>query len=114
MSNFTIAASILVSSVSAFADGATYEYPQAVVSTVTRAQVLADLKAAQAQGALMYGERSYVAPTTGSAVSRDEVRAELAAARAKGELPHREWVFVAEAQPHRTPSLAGGPVQVTR
>src|SRR5688572_18007203 len=72
---------------SAFAQEATYELPQAAASSVSRADVLAELKQARADGTLQLtefdrnqGER-FVAQR-----SRDEVRAETLAAIRSGEL----------------------------
>lgn len=96
-----IAAATFAVSLSAFADGATYEYPQPTNSSLPRAEVRADLDAARAMGALASGEQSYVAPITGRSLTRDEVRAELAAAQANNELASGEMTFVAESHPRR-------------
>ncbi len=101
MKNFIIAATLIVASFSALADGATYKYPQAVTSTMSRAEVRAELIAARARGELRGGEQSYVAAPTGRALSRQEVLAELAAARANNELIQGERDFVAETHPRR-------------
>jgi hypothetical protein len=96
-----VAAATLVVSLSALAEGATYEYPREFNSGLTRAEVRADLDAAQAMGMLVSGEQSYVAPATGRSLSRNEVRAELAAALANNELSSGETVFVAESHIRR-------------
>lgn len=99
---------------SAFAEGATYEYPQHISSNLTRAEVRADLDAARAMGALVSGERSYVAPAIGRSLSRSEVRAELAAAQANNELSSGELTFVAEthAPRHRATISQAAPAGV--
>lgn len=99
---FVALAATLAASFSAFADGATYEYPQPMTSALTRAEVRADLEAARAKGMLASGEQSYVAPMGGRPLSRVEVRAELAAAQANNELSSGEVVFVAESHARRS------------
>jgi Domain of unknown function (DUF4148) len=60
----------------AFADDITPE-PAATPSTLTRAEVLADLAKARAAGELVNGEQTVVAKVPAATVrSRDEVRAE--------------------------------------
>ena len=98
---FVAIAATLAASFSAFADGATYEYPQPMTTTLTRAEVRADLEAARAIGMLASGEQSYVAPMSGRPLSRVEVRAELAAAQANNELSSGETAFVAESHERR-------------
>ena len=99
---FAIAASTLVTSLSALADGATYSYPQVMTANTSRAEVRADLHEAMAIGALKSGELSYVAPVTGRPVTRNDVRAELAAALANHELVSGEFTFVAESNVRRS------------
>ena len=101
MKNFTIAATLIVATFSALADGTTYEYPQPITSNISRAEVQAQTAAAAARGELVGGEFSYVAPATGRALSRQEVRTELAAARANNELGNGELNFVAETHARR-------------
>ena len=55
----TVAA--VVMSLSAFAQGATYEYPQYMTCNLTRVEVRTDLDAAQAMGTLASGETTVVA-----------------------------------------------------
>jgi hypothetical protein len=70
----------------ALAQEATYEYPQASTSTVTRAQVLAELQQARADGTLHITEGQTHKPASFVAQrSRAEVRAEAKAAAASGE-----------------------------
>lgn len=104
---FVAIAATLAASFSAFADGATYEYPQPMTSTLTRADVRADLDAARAMGMLASGEQSYVAPTGGRQLSRVAVRAELAAAQANDELSSGEMVFVGESHTRRSGASFG-------
>jgi Domain of unknown function (DUF4148) len=71
----------------AFAQEATYDYPQAATSQKSRAEVVAELRQAQAEGTLHIGEASYRAPERIiSTVTRAEVRAQTLAAIASGEL----------------------------
>ena len=90
-----VAAAAFATSFGAFAEGSTYAYAQPVVSHVSRADVLADLNAARATGALVNGELSYVAPATGAALTRADVRTELAAAMDNHEIARGELSFVA-------------------
>lgn len=93
-SRFAIVAAIAMSAVAAqaagldFADG---HYPpqEQSHSTLTRAQVLAELKAAQASGEFRAIEEGYhfsQAPGTQSTVSREQVRQEAVAANQAGQL----------------------------
>ena len=68
---------------------ATYQKPQASFSTVTRAQVQAELRQAQARGEVIVGDAatSYKAPDQGvSTKTRAEVRNEVLKAQAEGTL----------------------------
>jgi Domain of unknown function (DUF4148) len=70
----------------ALAQEATYEYPQATTSSLTRAQVLAELQQARADGSLHITEGQTHKPAVFVAQrSRDAVRAEARAAAASGE-----------------------------
>ncbi len=74
----------------AFAQEATYEYPQAVTVGVSRAAVLADLARARAEGTLQVSEANWPAlPAIVSQKSRDQARGEAIAAAASGELQAR-------------------------
>ncbi|MBI5721826.1 MAG: DUF4148 domain-containing protein [Burkholderiales bacterium] len=74
----------------AFAQEATYEYPQATTSSVTRAAVLADLAQARADGTLQVSEANWpVLPVFVSQKSRAQVRGEAIVAAASGELQAR-------------------------
>lgn len=97
MKALLIAAAIATTSLSALAEGATYDYPQPAISNISRAEVVNELKLAAASGALVAGERSYVAPETGPALSRAEVRAALDLARRNHELSYGEFSFNADA-----------------
>jgi Domain of unknown function (DUF4148) len=70
----------------AHADGAEYQLPQPNTSTVTRAQVLAELAEARAQGLLPIGEADVPRVAFTSQRTRAEVRAETLQAIASGEL----------------------------
>ena len=69
---------------------ATYELPQPSTSTVTRAEVRADLAAARAAGQLSLGERSYIAAPTGMAKTRAQVLAEALEATRIGAVEQGE------------------------
>lgn len=80
------AALALVASTSAFAGEATYEYPQATVSKLTRAEVTAQVLQARAAGVKVDVEGVDRPETSFASVrSRDDVRAETRAATARGE-----------------------------
>lgn len=98
MKNLAIACAIVAASSTAFADGATYDYPQPITSSVTRAEVLAE-STAKARGEVVEGELYFVVPLQGVPAMRSTVLAELAAARANNELVSGELTFVAEAHP---------------
>lgn len=94
MNKFFFAAALVVTSFSALADGAKYEYPQSITSGVTRAEVRTELARAAANGELVAGERSYVAPATGAPLSRAQVQAELGVALRNDQLASGEFGFV--------------------
>ena len=76
-----------VASGAAMAQEATYELPQASTSTVTRAQVIAELQQARADGSLRVTEGStHKSAPFVSQRSRADVQAETRAAAASGEL----------------------------
>jgi len=73
------------------ADGAAMaeaQYPAETrfVSTKTRADVVAELQQARANGQLLVSDRDQNVKVVASTKSREEVRAELAQARANGEI----------------------------
>jgi Domain of unknown function (DUF4148) len=73
----------------ALAQEATYEYPQVSTSTVTRAQVIAELQQARLDGSYGVTERDTYKPAVFIAQrSRADVRAEAMAAAATGEQNH--------------------------
>jgi hypothetical protein len=81
LATFAVAAS----AGTAFAQEATPDNWNDVVSTKTRAQVLAELKQARADGSIKAGSAGYLNPIV-SQKSRDEVRGEVLAAARSGEL----------------------------
>lgn len=90
MKTSTLIAAIAVSFAAAgtaFAQEATYELPQPVSSSLSRAQVQAELAQARTAGNLLVTEADYQlhAPFE-SQLSRAEVRAETLAAIANGEV----------------------------
>lgn len=106
----SLAVVLAVASTAALADGeASYEYPQPVSSTVSRADVLAAAIAARQAGLIAQGEQSVVAEvTTGaSRVSRAQVVAELAEARRLGVLDQGEHTAVPTAQQLEQIRIAG-------
>jgi hypothetical protein len=74
----------------AFAQEATYEYPQAVTVGLSRAAVLADLAQARADGTLQVSEVQWPAlPAFVAQKTRAQARGEAIAAAANGELQAR-------------------------
>lgn len=108
-----LAALVLGAGGSAFAGEATYEYPQAVTSSVSRAAVLADLAQARSEGTLQVSEVNWpAAPAFVAQKSRPQVRDEAIAAAASGELLART------GEPHsfdgRAPAGKRGIVELIR
>lgn len=91
MNRTTLAAILLASTFAAHAEGPIENFAPAGPSTVTRAEVIAELHRTLAAGAVVTGDRSYEAKATGRALTRAEVRDELRAAKAAG------WVNAGEA-----------------
>lgn len=89
------AASALVLALPASAQEATYEYPSAYTSTVTRAEVRADAIEARKAGLIANGERSVVVPEFGVPTTRAQVVAELREARRLGLVANGEQLAVA-------------------
>lgn len=87
----TLASILIASSFAAHAEGPIESFASTGPSTLTRAEVIAELHRAIAAGEIAHGERSYEARPSGRALSRAEVRAELRLARAQG------WVNAGEA-----------------
>lgn len=101
-----VAAAILSITGAAFAQGeATYEYPQAVNSAKSRAEVVADLQQARAAGQIVSGEANVLPQATFVAQkSRAEVRS-LAAADTQALPAHFEAIsFDGRALTPRTAS----------
>lgn len=96
MNKILIAAALVSGSMSVLADGATYEYPQPFVSSVTRAEVVAQTATAAARGEIVSGELSYEGPPVGPAATRAEVRLALDLARQNHELASGEMNYVAK------------------
>lgn len=95
----------------AFAQEATYEYPQAVTVGASRAAVLAELAQARSEGTLQVGEANWpAAPAFMAQKSRAQVRAEAVAALASGDL------LALHGEPHsfdgRAPAGKRGSVEV--
>lgn len=91
---FAVLAALTVSAFAAQAAGFDYadnsSYPPEVKTqgTLTRAQVIADLKAAQANGTMPSVAEGYlpIQNTAATSVNRDDVRREAAAAERAGQL----------------------------
>ncbi|WP_280187866.1 DUF4148 domain-containing protein [Delftia sp. PS-11] len=91
---FAIIAALTVSAAAAqaagfdFAENSSYPPEVQTQSTLTRAQVIADLKAAQANGTLLSVGEGYqpAQNTAASTLSREQVRQEAAAAERAGKL----------------------------
>lgn len=96
MNKHFFAAALVVASFSALADGAEYQYPQVMSSSLSRAEVRAELARAAAAGELLAGEQSYVAPVAGQPLSRNEVRAELETALGANSLARGEFSYGVE------------------
>jgi hypothetical protein len=76
------AALAALASGAAFAEGGTYDYPQAYSSNVTRAQVQTELEQAKRDGSIRVHSTSYNHMAAAKSLkSRDEVRAEVLAER---------------------------------
>lgn len=91
---FALLAALAVSAAAAqagsfdFGDNSSYPPEVQTHSTLTRAQVIADLKAAQANGTMPSVGEGYqpIQNTAASDLSRDQVRKEAAAANRSGQL----------------------------
>jgi len=108
-----LAALVLGFGGSAFAQEATYEYPQAATVGVSRAAVLAELAQARSEGTLQVSEVNWpAAPAFVAQKTRAQVRGEAIAAAASGELQART------GEPHsfdgRAPAGKRGSVEVIR
>jgi Domain of unknown function (DUF4148) len=74
----------------AFAGEATYDYPVALTSAVSRADVQAETVRARAAGLIAYGERNVVVADSGPALSRAQVKAETREAIRVGAIDRHE------------------------
>ena len=104
-----VAALVLSFAGSAFADGASYDYPQAVSTQTSRAAVMADLQAARADGSAAVSEIDWPATHFVAQRSRAEVRAEALQARndpAWRELNGESAAFDIAVVPARAPAMA--------
>ena len=87
----TAAAAIsLLSISSAFADDASYDYPSAFTSSVSRAAVQAEGVQARAAGLIATGEQSVVLAQTGPGLTRAQVKAETLEAIRVGAISRHE------------------------
>lgn len=86
---------------------ATYDYPVAFTSTLSRAEVQAEAQRARAAGQIDSGERSFVVATTGTALTRAQVLAELHEAVRLGALSDGERNVFPTAMQLESIRLAG-------
>jgi hypothetical protein len=109
-SSIIAAALVLAAATGVSAQEATYELPQPITSTTTRAAVTTELMQARADGKLQISEfdRQAWAPFVASR-SRAEVQAEARAAAASGELQARHGEpsgFDGQVMSHAKPTAA--------
>ena len=110
MKTSTLVAALAVSiaaSGAAFAQEATYDYPQPVVSTKTRAQVQSELFAARADGSIKAWSISYnPLALARSERSRDSVKAESGSAIAHAVIAEDSGSFLLSRQQPSRPAAA--------
>ena len=85
-----IAALTTLGAASAFAGEATYDYPVAYTSSLSRADVQAQTLQAIKAGLIEHGERSVVVADTGPALTRAQVKAETREALRIGAIERHE------------------------
>ncbi len=86
---------------------ATYDYPVAFTSTLTRAEVQAEALRARAAGHVAMGEQSYVVADTGPSLTRAQVVAELREAIRLGAISDGERNVFPTAMQLESIRLAG-------
>lgn len=104
MKKFAASVALFAAAFAAHADGDTYQYPLPITSVLTRAEVNAATLQAMARGEIVSGERSYVAPITGTALARADVKAATRLAMARGEIVIGERSYVGESMHIRAPA----------
>jgi hypothetical protein len=92
---------------SAFAGEASYDYPVAQTSAVSRADVKAQTLRARAAGLIAYGERNVVVADNGPALTRAQVKAETLEAIRVGAIDRHEHNVVATAAQLDSIRMAG-------
>jgi hypothetical protein len=102
---FAIVATL--STASAFAGEASYDYPVVYPSVVSRADVSAEAVRARAAGLIAQGESSVVVADSGPALSRAQVKAETLEAIRVGAIGHREKDVAPTARQLESIRLAG-------
>jgi Domain of unknown function (DUF4148) len=102
-----IAAITTLGAGSAHANDAGFEYPVAVTSTVSRADVKAEALRARAAGLIAQGELSIVIADTGPSLTRAQVKAELAQALRIGAIDDGERSVTPTAAQLESIRLAG-------
>lgn len=90
-----------------FASEATYEYPTAVTSSLSRADVRAQAVKARSAGLIVQGEQSVVVAETGPALSRVQVVAETLEAIRIGAIDRHEASVTPTAAQLKSIQLAG-------
>jgi hypothetical protein len=102
-----IAAITTLGAGSAFAGDATYEYPVAQASTLSRADVRAETLRARAAGLIAHGERNIVIADTGPALTRVQAKAETLEAIRVGAISRHEQSVAPTAAQLESIRLAG-------
>ena len=92
---------------SAFAGEASYDYPVAYTSAVSRADVQAQTLSARAAGLIAHGERTVVIVATGLSLTRAQVKAEALEAIRVGAISRGERNVIPTAAQLESIRLAG-------
>jgi hypothetical protein len=107
MKRTLLALALVAAGTTAFADGATYDHPTPLASSVTRAEVRADAVQAQRNGQIANGEATVVAEPQRSTLTRVQVAAEVREAQRLGLLARGEVIPEATPAQERAIQLAG-------
>jgi hypothetical protein len=91
----------------AFAGEASYDYPVAQTSAVSRADLQAETLRARAAGLIAYGERNVVIADSGPALTRAQVKAETLEAIRVGAIDRHEHNVVLTAAQLSSIRMAG-------
>jgi hypothetical protein len=106
---FTVVVAIVgfASATAAQAGEATYDYPVALHSTLSRAEVVTEAARARAAGEISRGEYAYVAPASGIAKTRAQVVAEAREANRLGLVSRGEETVLPTVAQLASVELAG-------